>query len=79
MDKVIDTLINEEKGLKIGDAKLEFGGQTASNKNNSDNDIQVQLLHEVRQKLFGRSVAAKGSAMFVHDEIWFFPNQLRLS
>jgi hypothetical protein len=72
-------LINEEKDLKIGHAKLEFGGQTASNNNNSDNDVQVQLLHEVRQKLFGRSIAAKGSAMFVHDEIWFFPNQLRFS
>ena len=79
MDKVIDTLINEEKDLKIGDAELEFGGQTASNNNNSDNDIQVQLLHEVRQKLFGRSVTARGSAMFVHDEVWFFPNQLRFS
>jgi hypothetical protein len=77
MDKVIDTLINEEKGLKIGDTKLEFVGQTASHNNNTVNDIQVQLLHEVRQKLFGRSVAAKGSAMFVHDEIWFFPNQLQ--
>jgi hypothetical protein len=76
MDKVIDTLINEEKGLNIGKAELEFGGQTASN---SDNNIQVQLLHEVRQKLFGRSVVARGSAMFVHDEIWFFPNQLRFS
>jgi hypothetical protein len=79
MDRVIDTLINEEKGFKIGDTKLEFVGQSASHNNNTDNDIQVQLLHEVRQKLFGRSVMAKGSAMFIHDEIWFFPNQLRFS
>jgi hypothetical protein len=80
MDKVIDNLINEEEGLRIGDTKLEFGDQTiASNNNNADNDIQLQLLHEVRQKLFGRSVMAKGSAMFVHDEVWFFPNQLRFS
>jgi hypothetical protein len=79
MGKVIDTLINEEKGLKIGDTNLEFVGQTASHNNNTVNDIQVQLLHEVRQKLFGRSIAARGSAMFVHDEIWFFPNQLRFS
>jgi hypothetical protein len=78
MNGVIDTLTNEEKGLKIGDTNLEFVGQTISH-NNTDNDIQVQLLHEVRQKLFGRSVMAKGSAMFVHDEIWFFPNQLRFS
>ena len=80
MDKVIDTLINEEKGLKIGDKKLEFESQIVSNKNNNpSNDIQLQLLQEVRQKLFGRSVMAKGSAMLVHDEVWFFPNQLRLS
>jgi hypothetical protein len=79
MDKFIDTLKNEEKGLKIGDTNLEFVSQTTSHNNNTVNDIQVQLLHEVRQKLFGRSVAARGSAMFVHDEVWFFPNQLRFS
>jgi hypothetical protein len=76
MDKALSSLVNEEKCLRIGDSKLEFVGQTDSNTNT---DIQVQLLHEVRQKLFGRSVTARGSAMFVHDEIWFFPNQLRVS
>lgn len=78
MDNVIQELVNEEDTLKIGDTNLEFGGQSVSNAN-KDNDIQVQLLQEVRQKLFGRSVMARGSAMFVHDEIWFFPNQLRIS
>src|ERR687898_2274471 len=78
MDKVIQELVNEEDTLKIGDTNLEFGGQSVSNAN-KDNDIQVQLLQEVKQKLFGRSVMARGSAMFVHDEIWFFPNQLRIS
>jgi hypothetical protein len=78
MDKVIQELVNEEDTLKIGDTNLGFGGQSVSNAN-KDNDIRAQLLQEVRQKLFGRSVMAKGSAMFVHDEIWFFPNQLRIS
>jgi hypothetical protein len=78
MDKVIQELANEEDTLKIGDTNLEFGGQPVSNAN-KDNDIQVQLLQEVRQKLFGRSVMARGSVTFVHDEIWFFPNQLRIS
>ena len=32
MDKVIDTLVNEEKSLKIGDAKLEFEGTVSSTK-----------------------------------------------
>ena len=76
MDKVVNSLVNEEESLRIGNSSLEFGGHTVS-KGNSD--IQVQLLHEVRQKLFGRNVMARGSAMFVHDEIWFFPNQLRVS
>jgi hypothetical protein len=78
MDKVIQELVNGKDTLKIGDTNLEFGGQSVSNAN-KDNDIQVQLLQEVRQRLFGRSVMARGSAMFVHDEIWFFPNQLRIS
>jgi hypothetical protein len=76
MDKAVHSLINEEETLRIGDSKLEFVGKSVSNTNT---DIQVQLLHEVRQKLFGRNIMARGSAMFVHDEIWFFPNQLRVS
>jgi hypothetical protein len=76
MDKVVNSLVNEEETLRIGEAKLEYTAQSVSK---TDNDIQVQLLHDVRQKLFGRSVMARGSAMFVHDEIWFFPNQLKVS
>jgi hypothetical protein len=76
MDKVVNSLVSEKESLRIGDTNLEFVGQTISN---SNTDIQVQLLHEVRQKLFGRNIMARGSAMFVHDEIWFFPNQLRVS
>ena len=76
MDKVVNGLVDEEEGLRIGEAKLEF---TAHSVSRSNTDIQVQLFHEVRQKLFGRSVMARGSAMFVHDEIWFFPNQLKVS
>jgi hypothetical protein len=78
MDKVVHELVNEEESLKIGDARLEFERQSVANAH-KNNDIQVQLLHEVRQKLFGRNVMARGSAMFVHDEIWFFPNQLRIT
>jgi hypothetical protein len=78
MDNVIQELVNEEDTLKIGDTELEFEGPSVSNAD-KDNDIQVQLLQEVRQKLFGRSVMARGSAMIVHDEIWLFPNQLRIS
>jgi hypothetical protein len=76
MDKVVNSLVSEEESLRIGDSRLEFVGQTVLN---TSTDIQVQLLKEVRQKLFGRNVMARGSAMFVHDEVWFFPNQLRVS
>ena len=76
MDKVVNSLVNEEETLRIGDSRLEFVGKAVSN---TPTDIQVQLLNEVRQKLFGRNVMARGSAMFVHDEVWFFPNQLRVS
>jgi hypothetical protein len=79
MDKVVNSLVNEEESLRMGDSKLEFVGQAVLNTNNNTADIQVQLLHDVRQKLFGRNVMARGSAMFVHDEVWFFPNQLRIS
>jgi Fe-S cluster assembly iron-binding protein IscA len=76
MDKVVNSLVNEKDSLMIGNAKLEYTTQLVSK---ADSNIQVQLLHDVRQKLFGRSVMARGSAMFVHDEIWFFPNQLKVS
>ncbi len=77
MDKVIQALVNEEESLTIGNTKVKFEGRSVSNAT-ENNDIQVQLLHEVRQKLFGRSVMARGS-MFVHDDVWFFPNQLRIT
>jgi hypothetical protein len=62
MDKVVNSLVNEEESLRIGDTKLEFEGCTSTAANNNT-DIQVQLLHEVRQKLFGKSVMARGSAV----------------
>jgi hypothetical protein len=78
MDKVINELVNEKESLRLGDTKLEFVRQSDSIAC-KDDELQAQLLQEVRQKLFGRNIMAKGSAMFVHDEIWFFPNQLRIS
>ena len=60
--------------LTIGSTKLEVEELITS----QHADIQSQLLQEIRQKLFGRNVTAKGSIMFVHDELWFFPNQIQL-
>jgi hypothetical protein len=42
-------------------------------------NIQRQILDETRQKLYGRNVHARGSIMYVHDELWFFPNQIHIS
>jgi hypothetical protein len=65
----------QEQDLHIGLANLEVEAVAAS----SHSDVQSQLLQEIRQKLFGRNATARGSIMFVHDELWFFPNQIQLS
>jgi hypothetical protein len=76
MDDVITKAITtQQQDLKIGSAKLELKGLITSR----HADVQSQLLNEIKEKLFGRSVTAKGSIMFVYDELWFFPNQLQLS
>jgi hypothetical protein len=65
----------QEQDLHIGSSKLQVQEVDAS----THSDVQSQLLQEIRQKLFGRNATARGSIMFVHDELWFFPNQIQLS
>ena len=65
----------QEQDLHIGSSKLEVEESSSS----QHSDVQSQLLQEIRQKLFGRNATARGSIMFVHDELWFFPNQSQLS
>jgi hypothetical protein len=65
----------QEQDLHIGSTNLEVEAVDAS----THSDIQSQLLQEIRQKLFGRNATARGSIMFVYDELWFFPNQIQLS
>ena len=74
MDDVLTKAIVQQD-LKIGSAKLELEELITS----KHACIQSQLLEEIRQKLYGRNVTAKGSIIFVHDELWFFPNQVQLS
>lgn len=70
MDKVVrDALEN----LRIGDVKFELDNMLESN------NIQNVLLQEIKEKLYGKEVKARGSIMFVHDELWFFPSQLQFS
>ena len=63
------------RNLRIGD--LILGSDAAITEQKAD--LQTQLLQETRQRLFGRNVSAWGSVLSVHDELWFFPNQIRLS
>jgi hypothetical protein len=71
MDEVASKAMRD---LKIGD--LSLGSATITEQKA---DLQTQLLHETRQRLFGRNVSAWGSVLSVHDELWFFPNQIRFS
>ena len=72
MDEVARKAIRD---LRIGD--LSLGSDAAITEQRAD--IQTQLLQETRQRLFGRNVSAWGSVFSVHDELWFFPNQIRFS
>jgi hypothetical protein len=71
MDKVVKEALND---LRIGEAKLEFGGDRVES-----NNIQSVLLQEIKEKLYGKEVKATGSIIFVHDELWIFPNNLQFS
>jgi hypothetical protein len=72
MDEVASKAIQD---LRIGTTRLGSDAPIID----QQNDIQTQLLHEIRQKLFGRNVSARASIISVHDEQWFFPSQIQLS
>ena len=76
--RIYDVVKKAVKDLKIGDdVKIQSISDVyrASNKEN----IQRQILEDTRQKLYGRNVHARGSIMYVHNELWFFPNQIHIS
>jgi hypothetical protein len=72
MDEVGSKAIQD---LRIGHTNLGSDAAIID----QQNDIQTQLLQEIRQKLFGRNVSARGSIISVHDELWFFPSQIQFS
>jgi hypothetical protein len=72
MDEVASKAIHD---LRIGELSLSSDAAITEQKA----DLQTQLLQETRQRLFGRNVSAWGSVLSVHDELWFFPNQIRFS
>lgn len=71
MDQVVKDAL---KDLKIGEVKLELEGDKIES-----NNIQHVLLQEIKEKLYGKEVKTRGSIMYVHDELWFFPSQLQFS
>ena len=72
MDEVASKAI---RNLRIGDLSLDSDATITEQKA----DLRTQLLQDTRKRLFGRNVSAWGSVLSVHDELWFFPNQIRFS
>lgn len=75
--KMYETVTKAVKDLNIGD-DIKIQQISQIERTNDINNIQRQLLEDTRQKLYGRNVRAKGSIMYVHDELWFFPSQVTL-
>jgi hypothetical protein len=76
--RMYDVVKKAVKDLKIGeDLKIQVISDVyrATNREN----LQRQILDDARQKLYGRNVHARGSIMYVHDELWFFPNQIHIT
>lgn len=66
------------RDLKIGD-DIKIQSISDIYRANDRENMQRQILDETRQKLYGRNVHARGSIIYVHDELWFFPNQIHIS
>jgi hypothetical protein len=76
--RIYDVVKTALRDLKIGeDIQIQriSGIYRATDREN----MQRQILDDARQKLYGRNVNARGSIMYVHDELWFFPNQIHIS
>jgi hypothetical protein len=76
--RIYDVVKRALKDLKIGN-DIQIQRVSDIYRANDRENIQRQILEETRQKLYGKNVNARGSIMYVHDELWFFPNQVHLS
>jgi plastocyanin domain-containing protein len=56
------------------EVKIQFEGNVAQS-----NNIQNILLQEIKEKLYGKGVNTRGSIILVHDEPWFFPNNIQFT
>lgn len=76
--RIYDIVKRALKDLKIGD-DIQIHRISDIYRANDRENMQRQILDDTRQKLYGRNVHARGSVMYVHDELWFFPNQIHIS
>jgi len=76
--RIYDVIKRAVKDSKIGD-DIKIQSTSDVYRVNDIENTQRQILDEIRQKLHGRNINAKGSIMYVHDELWFFPNQVHIS
>jgi hypothetical protein len=76
--RIYDAIKRALKDLKIGDDTQIHRISDIYRANDREN-MQRRILDDARQKLYGRNVHARGSIMYVHDELWFFPNQIHIS
>jgi hypothetical protein len=76
--RIYDVIKRAVKDSRIGD-DIKIQPTSDIYRVNDIENIQRQILDETRQKLYGRNINAKGSIMFIHDELWFFPNQIHIS
>lgn len=79
--RIYEVVKKAVKDLKIGDDVNDVKIQAISDiyRVNNRENLQRQILEDTRQKLYGRNVHARGSITYVHDELWFFPNQVHIS
>jgi hypothetical protein len=76
--RIYDVVKTALKDLKIGE-DIQIQRISGIYRANDRENMQRQILDDTRQKLYGRNVNARGSIMYVHDELWFFPNQIHIS
>jgi hypothetical protein len=76
--RIYDVIKKAVKDSKIGD-DIKIQAMSNIYRVNDIENIQRQILDETKQKLYGRNINTRGSIMYVHDELWFFPNQIHIS
>ena len=67
------------KSNYVSNAVTKFMKWTEAIRTSCYGSLKRSSLQETREKIFGRNVSAWGSVISVHEEMWFFPTQIRFS